>query len=193
MKLKYYLRGLAAGILFSVLVFVFIVGPKDDELTDEEIIQRAKQLGMKEVNIDMEKLRDNSPTPSPTSMPATPTPSPTVVPATPAPAPTDDLITKVPTPTVTPTNSPTPSPTPTSTPVPTEPPVIESESVTIEIKRGMTSESIAFLIASEGVVENAMELNAYLISNGYAEQLRIGTFSLRVGMKFDEIASVLTK
>ena len=48
MKLKYYLRGLGAGILFSVLVFVFVVGPKEAEISDDEIIQRAKQLGMTE-------------------------------------------------------------------------------------------------------------------------------------------------
>ena len=61
MKLKYYLRGLGAGILFSVLVFVFVVSPNENELTDAEIIQRAKQLGMVEKTdsaIDMEKLRE---------------------------------------------------------------------------------------------------------------------------------------
>ena len=48
MKLKFYLRGLGAGILFSVLVFVFVVGPKSSAISDEEIIAKAKELGLVE-------------------------------------------------------------------------------------------------------------------------------------------------
>ena len=102
MKLKYYLRGLGAGILFSVLVFVFVVGPKESTISDDEIIQRAKQLGMtekKELNIDMEKLRENTPSPLP-EMTGTPEFSPTSVPT---------QATEL-------TNSPSPSPTPANTP-----------------------------------------------------------------------------
>ena len=170
MRLKYYLRGLGAGILFSVLVFAFIVGPKEAEISDEEIIQRAKQLGLREVNIDMEKLRDNDGT-------GTPTP------------------TSVPTPTSTPTPTSVLTPTSTPTPVvePTSPPVSEVRTVTVEVTRGMTSERIAHLIETEGVVESAMELNAYLIRNGFAEQLRVGKFVLRTDMTFDEIATTLTR
>ena len=42
MKRKYYLRGLGLGILVTALVFT-IAGPK--ELSDEEIIKRAEELG----------------------------------------------------------------------------------------------------------------------------------------------------
>jgi len=61
------------------------------------------------------------------------------------------------------------------------------------VTRGMTSERIAHLIETEGVVESAMELNAYLIRNGFAEQLRVGKFVLRTDMTFDEIATTLTR
>ena len=202
MKLKYYLRGLGAGILFSVLVFVFVVGPKEAELSDDEIIQRAKQLGMtekKELSIDMEKLRENTPSPvpvnsgtpslSPTSMP-TQTPSPTNTPTptnSPSPTPTPTLTpTPIPSPTV------TPSPAPTQVPSEEQPGGSEAVSVVVEIKSGMRSEDICAVIQNAGVVEDAMELNVYLIQNGYAERLRSGKFELNSAMTFEEIAKMLT-
>jgi len=132
MKLKYYLRGLGAGILFSVLIFSFIVGNKSETLSDAEIIKRAKELGLVEkTTIDMNKLKESAsgtpttkPTPTLTPRPTatnTPTPTPTDVPeSTPTPLLTEPL---TPTPTSTPTPIPTstPSPTPTERPKPTEP------------------------------------------------------------------------
>ena len=47
MKLKYYLRGLGIGIAVTVLVLALAGGGKES-LTDEEIIARAKELGMVE-------------------------------------------------------------------------------------------------------------------------------------------------
>ncbi len=206
MKLKYYLRGLGAGILFSVLVFVFVVGPKEAEISDDEIIQRAKQLGMtekKELNIDMEKLRDNTPSPVPVNSGA-PSPSPTSMPTqipsptnAPSPTPTNSpSSTPTPTPTLTPT--PIPSPTATPSPAPTEgtpaeqPGESEIVSVVVEIKSGMRSEDICAVLENAGLVEDAMGLNAYLIQNGYAERLRSGKFELNSAMTFDEIAKMLT-
>jgi len=206
MKLKYYLRGLGAGILFSVLVFVFVVGPKEAEISDDEIIQRAKQLGMtekKELSIDMEKLRDNtpspapgnsgtpSPSPTPTNSPAsTSTPTPILTP-TPIPSPTPTLTpTPIPSPTELPTA--TPSPAPTQVPSEEQPGGSEAVSVVVEIKSGMRSEDICAVIKNAGVVEDAMGLNVYLIQNGYAERLRSGKFELNSAMTFEEIAKILT-
>ena len=183
MKLKYYLRGLGAGILFSVLIFVFVVGPKETVISDDEIIQRAKQLGMtekKEVNINMEKLRENS------------TPSPTTVPS-----PTDDPIPEAtnsptPTPTLSPTNVPTPSLAPTEVPPVEGTDESEVVSAVVEIKSGMRSEDICSVIERAGLIRDAMSLNAYLIQNGYAERLRSGKFELNSRMTFEEIAKMLT-
>ena len=47
MKLKYYLRGLGVGIILSTIILSFAI-KKDtkNDLTDQEIIARAKELGM---------------------------------------------------------------------------------------------------------------------------------------------------
>lgn len=60
MKLKYYMRGIGVGILFSIMVFL-IVGKEDPQMTDEQIIAAAKELGMEEKKtIDLSGL---NPTP----------------------------------------------------------------------------------------------------------------------------------
>ncbi|MCM1261597.1 MAG: hypothetical protein NC313_02665 [Butyrivibrio sp.] len=45
LNLKYYLRGLGLGIVVTAIIMC-ILNAGDDEMTDEEIIARAKQLGM---------------------------------------------------------------------------------------------------------------------------------------------------
>lgn len=45
MKLKYYLRGLGLGIAVTAII-MGILASKDRRMTDEEIIERAKQLGL---------------------------------------------------------------------------------------------------------------------------------------------------
>lgn len=47
MRFKYYLRGIALGILFSVVIMIIAIHfHKDEILSDSEIISRAEKLGM---------------------------------------------------------------------------------------------------------------------------------------------------
>ena len=46
MKFKYYLRGLGLGIIFTSIVFMVSYRFNGEELTDAQIIQRARALGM---------------------------------------------------------------------------------------------------------------------------------------------------
>ncbi len=57
MKLKYYLRGLGIGIAVTALVLALAGGGKES-LTDEEIIARAKELGMVE-SVTLSQLADD--------------------------------------------------------------------------------------------------------------------------------------
>jgi len=63
MRLKYYLRGIGIGIIFTTLLLSvsFYFGQanyKKEELTDQEIIQRATELGM--VMADEQGTEDNT-------------------------------------------------------------------------------------------------------------------------------------
>ena len=47
MKLKYYLRGLGVGIICTAIIMgIALSGNKKEALTDTEIIERARLLGM---------------------------------------------------------------------------------------------------------------------------------------------------
>lgn len=53
LKLKYYLRGLGLGIVVTAVI-MSIIKSKDNKMTDEEIMARAKQLGMIESTVLIE-------------------------------------------------------------------------------------------------------------------------------------------
>ena len=44
MKLKYYLRGIGAGILFAALIFSFVVIPRKTKMSDEEVKERIDSI-----------------------------------------------------------------------------------------------------------------------------------------------------
>ncbi|MBP3488265.1 MAG: hypothetical protein J6K53_07705 [Roseburia sp.] len=46
MKLKYYLRGLGIGIIVTTIILMISFSGRTEEMSDEEVIARASQLGM---------------------------------------------------------------------------------------------------------------------------------------------------
>ena len=48
MKIRYYLRGLGIGILFTSIFFLVSNGSSNQTMTDEQVKARAKELGMTE-------------------------------------------------------------------------------------------------------------------------------------------------
>ena len=46
MRLKYYLRGLGLGIIFAVIIMMIGIHNHGSSMSDSEIIERAKELGM---------------------------------------------------------------------------------------------------------------------------------------------------
>lgn len=51
MKIRYYLRGLGIGIVVAALLMGFTKGGQKETLTDAEIVERAKSLGMVESSV----------------------------------------------------------------------------------------------------------------------------------------------
>lgn len=144
MKLKYYMRGLGFGIVFTVLVYT-LTG-RNGTMTEEEIKAEAKKLGMVEASSEvglLDKIQgnaENTPSKEPENETLIPTPTippqtqVTVTPSAPTelPEPTNPTPTKEPEliPTKEPTQSlvptPTKEPTPTNTPIPTKKPAATS-------------------------------------------------------------------
>ncbi len=48
MKLKYYLRGMGIGVILTAIIMGFALGGRKTTISDAEVIERAKQLGMVE-------------------------------------------------------------------------------------------------------------------------------------------------
>ena len=120
MKLKFYLRGLGVGILFSVLVFSFVVIPGIEDSYTAKIEELEAELNSQSA-IDISAIKATGtpiPTPTPTT---TPEPTPTITSAE------SVLLHSTLTPTVRPTSTPTikPTSTPTLTPTVTPSPTLK--------------------------------------------------------------------
>ena len=62
-----------------------------------------------------------------------------------------------------------------------------SETVKVEIKSGMSSESAALAVKNAGLVESDTEFNKYLCSEGYDKRLRVGSFEIPKDADFETI------
>ncbi len=192
MKQKYYLRGLGIGILVTALVFT-VTGPS--EMTDEEIIKRAEALGYVKAEeedaaptISLKELMESE-TPAPTKIPeVNETPIPTIT-STPVPTMTP---TPVPTITSTPVPTETPIPTMTPTPAPTEEPEEPLITAQISVERGDSAIVVCRKMEEAGIITDAVALRDYIVANGLADYINIGTYTLTNRMSYEEIAKIIT-
>lgn len=189
MNLKYYLRGLGIGIVITALIMGIASGGRKETLSNEEIKERARALGMVEestILADVEKIAPSTaPLPS-----AAKEPVPT---ATEEPVPTP---TREPVPTAAPTSAPTATPAPVQTPEPS--PQMEQEetdltasTVTVQINRGDGSLTVSRKLEEAGLVPSAAEFDLYLCQNGYDKRLNVGTFEIPAGADEEQIAKIL--
>lgn len=172
MKRKYYLRGIGVGILFTAIVWLttLLVSGKP-EMTDEEVITRAQELGMVKQESVLEQLEK---------------PSDTETEETEQTASADNSTDAA---ADNPTESESVSGTEASTGETTE----ESKEtvVTFTIVSGMNSWNVATLLQDQGVV-NASEFDQYLEQNGYSSRIVTGEYSVAVGTDYETIARMIT-
>ena len=217
MNLKAYLRGIGAGLIVAALVMT--AAGRNSKMTDDEVISRAKELGlvesgtisqmMKTIEEDKTAKKTATPTPTPTAT-AKPTPTATATPtATPTAKPTPTATaTPTPTATATPTATPTPTPTATAKPTPTATATpnkinplpggetgFTSEGTYVEIivVKGDSSVSVARRMYEAGLVESAVEFDKYLCSNGYDKVISVGTYNIQYGLTYEEMAKIITR
>ena len=60
MKLKYYMRGIGIGVIVTTIILVITFAFSGNNISDEEIINRAKKLGMVESSKTMTNSTTNS-------------------------------------------------------------------------------------------------------------------------------------
>ncbi|MBO5166920.1 MAG: hypothetical protein J6B90_10045 [Lachnospiraceae bacterium] len=211
MKLKYYLRGLGIGILVTIIIVV-VSGAGKNTMTDEEIKDRARELGMIESTVlapSPSVEPDGTETPKPDTEPeatetlepsaepeATETPEPSAEPeATETPRPsTEPEVTETPEPSTEPevTETPKPSTEPEETTTPNDN-VGTGETVTIVIANGESSVTVSKTLEAAGLIESASDYDRYLCDNGYDKKIRTGTYEIPVGADEEEIALIITR
>ncbi len=169
MRLKYYLRGFGIGIIFATTI-LFIV--YSFNMSDSKIKERAKELGMvaEEDTKNSEKNSESKSTTEPDS-----TTEPKVEPDS----------------TTEPTSEENTTTEPESVTEPDTTTAPQSQSVTLVITSGMTSDSVARKLKELGAIDNIQEFDNYLISNNRAERIHIGSFEIPAGADYEKIAQII--
>ncbi len=218
MKFKYFIRGLGVGIVFAtvILMVAYIASPNRLK-SDEEIIARAKELGMTEAKDNLSDLikasteedtkeatteltteatTDTTTTEATTAVTTTETTTAATTTEATTAATTTEATTAVNTTEAT-TAATTESTTTAKKPKnPKAPETTTASSETVmklTIKKGMISESVSKLLAIGGMVDDAKAFNDYLNKNGYSTKLNVGEFKIKKGMSYKEIATLITK
>lgn len=201
MKLKYYLRGLGIGMAVTALIlgisFSGRQGQEAQTLTDEQIRERASELGMvdsseltlaalqnsaqPQTTMEPEVTEESKPTTEPEN---TIEPETTTEPeATAEPETTAEL------------EMTTESETTTEPETTEEPELItapEQSQTTITIKKGSDSGSVSRMFYEAGLVENAKAFDNYLCNNGYSRSINPGIYEIAPGTSEEEIAKIIT-
>ena len=170
MNLKYYLRGLGIGTIVTALILGIALGNPNDQMSNEEIKQRAEELGMVEgtgvLTDGVEEPAEPEPTVRPTEKPAEPEP------------------------TVQPTEEPA---EPESSEIQSDNPDATGKIIEIEVNRGDDSYAICERLQQEGLIEDASAFDSYLCENGYHTKIYAGIHKIPAGATKEEIIKLLCR
>lgn len=201
MKLKYYLRGLGIGILITTVI-LSLAGIGRKNMTDEEVVKRAKELGMVESTLlsdlpDQTKAEEVRPTEPETPEPETSEQENSAEPeAGPEPEEPDSTPETPAAPEETPMTPEETSVAPEETPVSPEdgnPDTPAGETVTLVIGRGESSTTVSKNLKKAGIVEDAAAFDRFLCNNGYDKKIITGTYEIPYGASEEEIAKIITR
>lgn len=220
MKLKYYLRGLGIGILITTVI-LSLAGIGRKNMTDEEVVKRAKELGMVESTLlsdlpDQTKAEEVRPTEPETLEPETLEPETSEQETSLQPETSEQENSAEPETSEPETSEPEVSPEPeetASTPetpaAPEETPVAPEETpvspedgnpdtpagktVTLVIGRGESSTTVSKNLKKAGIVEDAAAFDRFLCNNGYDKKIITGTYEIPYGASEEEIAKIITR
>ena len=179
MNLRYYFRGLGTGIFIAVLALQIFTKPSiEQNLSEQQIRDRAKALGMVEGPVYLEEL-DVLSVNDLVSENAVVSDNATVL----------DNETVSDNTTIS-DNATTPDDASKSANT-TQPTV--KELVVVAVLPGEGSYSVAKKMYELGLVENAEEFDEYLCDNGYDKKLVVGNHEITTGDSIDEMATTLCR
>lgn len=200
MNIKSYLKGIGVGILVSALIL--IIAGNMNKMSDADVIKRAKELGMVEANAEIQntepanEAKENTVAASDNSSINTTEDSKTNTSDISSPNATEDSKASNTGETATDTSEDNKTDASSSeanddTSASQNADNTIGETVKVEVKSGMSSESVSLAVKNAGLVDNDTEFNKYLCENGYDKRLRVGTFDIPSGSDFETISKYL--
>ena len=219
MNLKYYLRGLGVGIVVTSLILGIGLGSRKETLSNEEIKERARELGMVEESITVaeaaaqkeEEAQEAEVTVAPVPEENAESDAEPIVSAEPEVSSEPAVSTGAAPeasekPNVSAASEPAASTAAEAgaTPEAGVKPVAdeaeedngtapEKEIVDITINPGEGSYVISQKLEQSGLIDDAAEYDAYLCDNGYHTKLRAGVHKIPMGSTREEIAKLLCR
>ena len=220
MKFKYYLRGIGIGIIFASIIFLIAYRENvPAKMSNEEIVERAKQLGMVEANDPINKLIDkksdnkSDENASEEKEPAEKVSTEEIkTEAENTEATTEEQTTEATT-TEEQTTEEQTTETKTTDAKTTEAKTTEartseqqaaekqtteekntkkSKTIEITIARGSSSYPVCLKLKELGLIDDAAKYDDYLIEHGYANRISVGTHKLKMGMSYHDIAELIS-
>ena len=187
MERKYYLRGLGIGIVVTAIIMGIATSGKRG-MTDEEIIARAKELGMVENTVLSEKTEEEAETEADVDIAnAEDATEKSAIEETKKP----ETSTEQKQNTTEETKKPETS-TEQQTTDDKKEDITSAVVKTITVNSGDGSYTVAKKLAEAGVVTSAENFDTYLCQNGYDKKLRTGNFSIPADASDEQIARIVT-
>lgn len=186
MKLKYYLRGLGIGVLVTTLILgiSFQVRENRKVMTDEEVITRAKELGLVEKTVLSEKDREEPvPEKEKESLPEK-----EKIPDSGEEETKESL----------PEETEEPDLEKEEQDPETEEPDLkaeengEAETVSFQIISGDSSFTVSRKLVEAGLVRDAYSCDSFLCQYGYDKKIQTGTYTMKTDATLAEIAERIT-
>lgn len=197
MKFKYYLRGCGIGILFTAIILMISFRSDKNQMTDSQVMERASELGMITPEATVPETEDtqlaeptntepiamntendkNKDTESVQDTESKDTEELEVVPD----FDTEEKNTDS-------KKDASKKDDKSSDSKKTQ----KEEKIVLEIKRGDVCRTISENLAAIGMVEDAEKFRKYMQKNGYDHQINVGSFELKKGMSYEEIAKTIT-
>ena len=222
MKLKYYMRGLGIGIVVAAVLMGIALGGDKERLSDDEIMARAKALGMVESSVLADLNKDKETEINPENDTQSEAEDETQEPSQDEPvkeSQSEQQTESEEEPQSEPKDEPQTEPEKEQQSEPKDEPQTESEKepqtepdnqpdaeaqnppqedaqeeyVTLVIERGESSVSVSRSLAELGLVESAKDYDRYLCSNGYDKSIKVGTHKIKVGSTEKEIAEIISR
>lgn len=221
MKLKYYLRGLGIGIIVTTIILAISFSTRDVEMSDEEVIARARQLGMvMQEETEQNQTEETQADDGEHNMTTVPETEQMSVDSTEISA--EQLLEQVTEPDTEPATEEKPvadtepateeKPVADTEPVTEEKPVADTEPATEEktvadtaastgvkkegtyrllIKKGDVCRVVCEELAAAGIISDAEAFRKYLFEIGYASMMGVGEYDIPYGLTREEVAEIL--